>query len=113
VRLDDLIGGTFASAQSSATAGGEIVFGFDGLDETIVMRVDRATAPASVTWTCLVHTADPDWDGTSITFDLAERNRAGCLLTVRHHGLAPSGWDHFLSSLASYAAHSQGTPYAA
>ena len=40
----------------SAAAGGELRFGFAGLDEQIVMRVDALRPPSAVGWSCVGHT---------------------------------------------------------
>src|SRR5690242_13132392 len=44
----------------------EIRFEFEGLDEHILMRVDRIERPYLVNWTCLAHTSFPEWNGTRI-----------------------------------------------
>jgi uncharacterized protein YndB with AHSA1/START domain len=61
----------------STAPGREIRFNFEGLDEHIIMRVDEATRPACVRWTCLKHTGLDDWAGTALTFDLASRGSDG------------------------------------
>jgi uncharacterized protein YndB with AHSA1/START domain len=117
--LEGLAGWWTPIVHGSPTSGGAITFGFGGLDETIVMRVDDATFPASVTWTCLAHTGHPEWEGTTLTFELHERGPNICLLNFRQQGLVPEldcylackhGWEHFLASLAKYAVHGQGSP---
>jgi len=101
------------------TASGELRFGFSGLDEKIVMRVDKTTPPSTVIWTCLAHTGHPEWQDTEIIFELAQ-HEAGSQLSFRHIGLTPalscyetceSGWDHFLTSLLSYAQDGNGSPF--
>jgi uncharacterized protein YndB with AHSA1/START domain len=102
------------------TAGGEVRFGFAGLDEEIVMRVEDAARPSTVIWHCLSHTGHPEWKDTRIIFELAPSNGASGALRFRHVGLIPrlscyetceSGWDHFLSSLLDYAEHDKGKPF--
>jgi hypothetical protein len=73
----------------SAAAGGELRFGFAGLDEQIVMRVDAVQSPVAVGWSCVAHTRDEEWTGTELRFELADRGPRSC--------------DHFLASLAAYA----------
>jgi uncharacterized protein YndB with AHSA1/START domain len=101
----------------SAAAGGELRFGFAGLDEQIVMRVDVARPPAAVGWSCTAHTRDGEWTGTKVRFELADRGPQACELGFQHTGIAPqvvaAGWDHFLASLAAYAEHGKGSPYGA
>jgi uncharacterized protein YndB with AHSA1/START domain len=108
-----LVGGT-------PTAGREVEFAFAGLDQKIVMRVDNATPPSNVTWTCLTHTGHPEWQGTTIFFELAQDDDGSGLLKFRHAGLNPTldcyetceiGWEHFLASLLSYAEHGRGSPF--
>jgi uncharacterized protein YndB with AHSA1/START domain len=102
------------------TAGGELEFGFAGLDEKIVMRVEAATPESSVIWRCLVHSGHPEWQETQIAFELRERRAGRGVLTFRHTGLTPdrdcytacsSGWDHFLASLLRYAESGKGNPF--
>jgi uncharacterized protein YndB with AHSA1/START domain len=109
-----------STATGSGSEAGSFELGFAGLDETITMRVDRAVVPSSVAWTCLSHTGLPDWDGTEIMFELTEDGADSTHLDFRHVGLVPEldcyerchvGWDHFLASLAAYAAGRGGSPY--
>ena len=90
------------------TAGGTLQFGFPGLDEQIVMRVDEAT-PTRVAWTCLTHTGAPEWRDSVLTFDLEPP------LTFRHTGIAAAavepGWRRFLASLADYVDTGVGAPF--
>jgi uncharacterized protein YndB with AHSA1/START domain len=104
-----------------ALAGGELRFGFEGLDETIVLRVDQASRATRVRWTCVVHSSLPEWTNTVIELDLAERGTATDL-RLRHRGLTPvlacydhceAGWNHFLASLAAYVEDGVGMPYRA
>jgi uncharacterized protein YndB with AHSA1/START domain len=102
------------------TEGGEVSFGFEGLDEKIRMRVEKATAPSIVTWACLEHTGHPEWLETRIEFEIVERDSSSCTLRLRHRGLIPKlhcyracerGWDSFVDSLAEYSETGEGTPY--
>ena len=99
----------------SAALRGELRFGFTGLDELIIMRVDDVRPPATVGWSCTAHTRDNEWTGSTLRFDLAERGPRACELRFRHAGidgrLVADGWDHFLASLAAYAEHGAGSPY--
>ena len=101
----------------SAAPGGELRFGFAGVDEQIVMHVDFVRPPAAVGWSCTAHTRDGEWTGTHLRFTLTERGPRACALDFRHTGISPeavaAGWDHFLASLAAYAEHGQGTPFGA
>lgn len=99
----------------SADLGGELRFGFEGLDEQMVMRVDACRPPQTVTWSCVAHSRDQEWTGTTLRFDLADLGPRSCELDFRHIGLSPElvadGWEHFLSSLAAYAEYGTGTPF--
>ena len=101
----------------AAETGGQLCFAFEGLDEQVVMRVGEATRPSTVRWTCTMHTGHPEWVGTTIAFDIGERD-----LWFRHVGLVPElqcygvcelGWDRFLASLAAYAETGRGAPFRA
>jgi uncharacterized protein YndB with AHSA1/START domain len=99
----------------SATPGGELRFGFAGLDEQIVMRVDDVRPPLAVRWSCVAHTRDEEWTGTQVRFDLAQRGPRRCDLDFRHVGisadLVAEGWGRFLASLAAYAEHGERAPF--
>lgn len=99
----------------SAAPGGELRFGFAGLDEQIIMRVDNVQPPSAVQWSCIAHTRDDEWTGSKLRFELAARGPQACELDFRHTGIVPEavadGWDHFLASLTAYAEHGQGNPY--
>jgi uncharacterized protein YndB with AHSA1/START domain/ketosteroid isomerase-like protein len=120
--LDGLAGWWTAIASGTPTAGRTINLGFDGLDEEITMHVEQATRPSTVVWSCLLHTAHPEWEGTTIVFELIQDGLTSGLLKFRHIGLIPtltcyetceSGWDHFLSSLLGYAEEGEGSPFSA
>jgi uncharacterized protein YndB with AHSA1/START domain len=60
-----------------------------------------------------------EWDGTTMTFDLAPKG-AGTELSFRHAGLTPrlecygncsAGWSQVLASLVEYVDTGKGTPY--
>ncbi len=93
---------------------GELRFRFDTVDEVIRMRVDAIAANRSLTWTCLEHSADPDWAASTITFQLAGTGTC-TTLNLTHNGIAADhvqrGWEHFLASIASYLETGTGQPY--
>jgi uncharacterized protein YndB with AHSA1/START domain len=99
----------------SAAPGGELRFGFAGLDEQIVMRVDDVRPPFAVGWSCVAHTRDEEWTGTHVRFGLAERGPRVCDLDFRHVGISADmvaeGWERFLASLAAYVEHGEGDPF--
>lgn len=95
--------------------GGQVVFGFEALEEAIVMGVDELSFPARVRWSCLTHTGALEWAGTSVSFYLTEHGPGTTQLTFRHTGLPGSsvavGWDRFLSNLTRLVETGQGDPY--
>lgn len=101
----------------TARIGGHITFGFEDLDEAIVMRVHDMVRPTGLRWTCLEHTSAPGWVGTEITFELAESDLGKCVVIFRHTGLpagdVAAGWDRFLASLTRLAETGNGEPYTA
>jgi uncharacterized protein YndB with AHSA1/START domain len=118
--LEGLVGWWASKATGSGSNGATFDLSFAGLDETITMRVDTAVVPSAVAWTCLNHTGLPDWEGTKLVFELREQPDDSTLLKFRHIGLVPqldcfeqcrAGWEHYLSSLKSYAEQGQGNPF--
>jgi uncharacterized protein YndB with AHSA1/START domain len=108
----------------SASVGGEVRFAFDEADEWVVMRVDEARRPSSVSWTCVAQRHDgphtDEWVGTSVKFDLIERSPEACTLHFQHIGLTPKlecfgecehGWNYFLASLAALLERGKGSPH--
>jgi len=120
--LDGLAGWWASTVGGSTAIGADLVLGFQGVDEEIVLRVDVATRPSSVAWTCRLHSGLPEWRNTRIAFDLTERPDHTTLLSFQHVGLIPRlecyadceiGWDHFLHSLAAYVETGSGMPFGA
>lgn len=104
----------------SSAVGDEFRLGFEGLDEYIRLRVDRADRPDAVEWTCLEHSALPEWTGTVLQFRFTEVLDWGSYLMFRHKGLTARvnsythsvfGWELFLISFASYVETGLGAPY--
>ena len=83
----------------------------------MVMRVAELQTPELVAWSCVAHTRENQWTGTTLRFELAARGHDVCDLDFRHIGLpadlVADGWEHFLASLATYAQHGAGTPFGA
>jgi uncharacterized protein YndB with AHSA1/START domain len=115
--LDGLRRWWTAIVTGSADPGGTLRFGFAGLDEQIVMRVDAVRPLSAIAWSCVAHTRDHEWTGSTVQFGLADRGPQACELNFRHTGigrdLVAEGWKHFLASLAAYAEHGTGSPYGA
>ncbi len=97
--------------------GGQLAFGFEDMDEAIIMGVDEVTSPSRVQWTCLEHSSAPEWSATTIQFELRDEGPEGCVLTFRHLGVAAeqvaAGWEHFLASLVRLVETGQGRPFRA
>lgn len=115
--LEGLRGWWTTIVDGSASTGGELRFGFDGMDEHITMRVVDATGPSAVEWRCVEHTSAPRWNDTIVRFDLDERGAASCELGFEHRGLpgelVDTGWERFLASLVAYAERGAGAPFGA
>jgi len=101
----------------TARVGGQLTFGFEGMDEAIVMRVDEVAGPSLVRWTCLEHSSVPAWSATTVQFELRDAGSEGCVLTFRHLGLpaeeVAAGWDRFLASLTRLIETGEGVPFRA
>jgi uncharacterized protein YndB with AHSA1/START domain len=115
--LDGLGGWWMPDVSGSPEPGGEVTFHFDG--NHVTMLVEHVEAPSLVVWRCTESTKFPEWIGTSIWFDLRARDARSTVIRFRHVGLLPScdcygecsgGWDHFVGSLASFAAGDGGHP---
>jgi len=98
-------------------AGGQLAFGFEDMDEAIVMRVDEVTSPSRVRWTCLEHSSAPDWSDTTVQFELRDARAEGCVIAFEHLGLpaaqVAAGWDRFLASLTALVETGHGAPFRA
>jgi hypothetical protein len=101
----------------SAAPGGQLWLGFEGLDEAIVLRVDEASRPGEVSWTCVRHTSAPEWDGSRIRFDIDPANDGRSQVTLSHSGVDPAlvapGWARFTDSLRRSVEVGSGRPYVA
>lgn len=99
----------------SAAVGGELRFGFAGLDEQMIMHVSASQRPCTLEWSCVEHTRDGEWAGTLLQFTLTARGPHESELEFRHAGLpaelVAEGWEHFLASLTAYAQTGTGTPF--
>jgi uncharacterized protein YndB with AHSA1/START domain len=111
------IDGWWGSTTGSPGEGGTFEVGF-GSDRLIVMEA-VAVGARRVEWKVARAPHTPEWDGTTIVFEL-EPVGAGTELRFRHHGLTPQlecfdmcheGWTHYLASLVDYVDHGAGHPY--
>jgi uncharacterized protein YndB with AHSA1/START domain len=101
----------------SPEPGGDLRFTFR--DGSAVMRVTERLPAARERWTCLGHSGQPEWAGTTVTFLLAEVDTGVTRLEFTHGGLRPhldcyeqcsSGWNYLMGSLTSYAETGTGRP---
>ncbi|HSZ37320.1 MAG TPA: SRPBCC domain-containing protein, partial [Acidimicrobiales bacterium] len=70
----------------SGEAGGELRFAMNA-PEPCVMRVDVASRPALVQWTCISCDFMPDWVGTRPTYTIIPLDDGTTELRFRHIGL--------------------------
>jgi uncharacterized protein YndB with AHSA1/START domain len=114
----DGLAGWWTTVIGDGAAGGELRFTF-GDDVPLVLRVDIAQPGSLVQWTCVEYSRLPDWNGTTIMFELTPRPGGGCDLLFRHRGLTPrlecfqdckNGWDHFIPSLRDFVETGEGRP---
>jgi uncharacterized protein YndB with AHSA1/START domain len=118
ITLDGLAGWWTPTVSGHTDPGGQITFHF--ANESVVMRVDQATPPISVVWTCLSHSKFPEWRDTTLAFEIRRQDAGFTLLAFRHVGLVAgldcyslcsAGWDHYLRSLAAHVVGDGGSPW--
>lgn len=116
--LDGLAGWWTQDTGGSPGSGGELTFGF-GPDKA-EMRVNEVISPDLVVWTCVRHSKFPEWQHTTLIFDVRAQDTNSTVVTFRHIGLVPTldchalctrGWDHYLDSLTMYAEGKGGSPW--
>jgi uncharacterized protein YndB with AHSA1/START domain len=101
------------------TKGGELRFHMQSPLGPLVIRVHTAQPSRLVVWDVVSCPFVPDWDATTIAFDLGRDDHGGSDVFFRHHGLTAElecfamcrqGWDHFLPSLRQYVDTGTGNP---
>ena len=111
------IEGWWGSTSGSAGEGGTFEVGF-GSDRSIVIEAAAVDA-RRVEWKVERAPHTPEWDGTTIVFELGPAG-AGTELRFCHHGLnsqlecfdmCNEGWTHYLASLVDYVDRGAGHPY--
>jgi uncharacterized protein YndB with AHSA1/START domain len=116
--LDRLGGWWMPDVAGSPDPGGEITFRFDG--EHVTMQVVYAERPSLVVWRCTESTKFPEWVGNSLWFELEPRDassttiaftQVGLVSSCDCYGICSAGWDHYVRSLADFAAGEGGHPY--
>jgi uncharacterized protein YndB with AHSA1/START domain len=118
LRTIEGVTGWWGPTQGSAEAGGTLEVSFLDGRQLIDMHVEPAPEHR-VVWSVESAPLTPDWDGTTIIFDVAEAGD-GSTIRFRHQGLTPElecydmcfeGWTHYLGSLVSYVETGQGEPH--
>ncbi|HEX4434007.1 MAG TPA: SRPBCC domain-containing protein [Acidimicrobiales bacterium] len=118
LRTPEAVADWWGPSEGSADVGGTLVVSFQEGQQRIVMDVQPAPA-GRVIWAVREAPLTPDWDGTTIYFDVAEAGD-GAMLYFRHEGLTPElecydmcfeGWTHYVASLVSYVETGQGQPH--
>jgi len=102
----------------SGETNGELRF-FMNAPEPLVIRVDKATRPATVRWTVTDCPFLTDWVGTRPTFTITPVEGDATGLRFVHHGLTSelecnevctNSWNHFMRSLREYVDTGRGMP---
>lgn len=79
---------------TNATGNGErdgvLTLSFAGCQIPLTMYVEESVRPEFIEWTCTLHTAMPEWNGTHIVFALTETGPDSCRLDFTHYGLTAS-----------------------
>ena len=110
------VSGWWMPTTGSGSEGGELRMAMP--PGPVVMRVDTARPFTQVRWSVVTCDFMPDWVGTTIEFDLAERE-GPTVLDFRHEGLTPrldcfdqcrQGWEYYLASLQAYVETGTGRP---
>lgn len=101
-----------------AKIGAVNVFHF-GPNDTAELKVIELEPEKRVVWECVEATADTEWIGTTITFELTENNGT-TIVDFGHHGwkevtfcykFCNYNWAMFLLSLKQFCESKKGTPY--
>ena len=74
--------------EGSGLTGGRLSF-FMGAPDALVIHVDEARRPVSVSWSVTDCPVLPDWVGTRLTFAITAIDGDTSELRFRHHGLTP------------------------
>ena len=121
LRTPEAVASWWGTASGSAEVGGTLVVSFLGGRQRIVLDVVPTPFAHRVVWAVREAPLTPEWDGTSIYFDVEEGGATdgGATIHFRHVGLTPrlecfdmchQGWTHYLASLVSYVETGRGQP---
>jgi len=104
--------------EAEAREGSLAVFRFEGGQVQMRMRVEALSLNRSVRWG-VEEPSPPEWGGTSITWDLAERD-GGTEVLFGHRGWKSTeqsfpyinfSWGYYLQSLVKYLEEGKGFPH--
>jgi hypothetical protein len=105
------------NVQTRVEAPGRFTFPFG--PRVVTFTLDRADE-RGVELTCVAHQNNPDWLGTHLALTLTPAGEDRTRIALAHSGYRDLGetyqrcvpaWEHFLKSLASYAATGKGMPF--
>jgi uncharacterized protein YndB with AHSA1/START domain len=117
LRSPEAVTDWWGPTEGSGEMGGTLEVTFLNRRQVIELHVEPSGA-RTVVWRVVQAPLTPDWDGTTIVFDVAKADD-GSVLHFRHHGLTPElecfemcheGWTHYLGSLVSYVETGEGQP---
>jgi uncharacterized protein YndB with AHSA1/START domain len=117
LRTPEAVAGWWGPTIGSLTEGGTFSVDFGGPRR--IDMVATVVAPGRVEWQVEAAPHTPEWDGTTIVFELAPAGK-GTTVRFRHIGLTPqlecfdmchSGWTHYLASFVAYVEGGEGQPY--
>jgi uncharacterized protein YndB with AHSA1/START domain len=105
-------------AKVGVGVGAPAEFRFDGGATAFKFRIDAIDENA-VRMTCIGHENSPDWEGTTLKWELKDAGK-GTVVELHHDGWRTKsdtyercipGWRHFMGSLKSYVETGKGTPF--
>jgi uncharacterized protein YndB with AHSA1/START domain len=117
LRSSEAVAEWWGPAEGSAEVGGTFDVSFVGRKQVIVLHV-LPSEEGRVVWQVEQAPLTPEWDGTTIDFDVRAAGE-GSVLQFRHRGLTPllecfdmchEGWTYYLGSLVSYVDTGEGQP---
>lgn len=107
------------NVQAKPEQGSQATFTFEGGMVVMKMGVVELDEPNRVVWEVL-DPAPPEWDGTTVTFDISEQEEGGSSLLFGHRGWKSTdgsfaaiayNWAYYLTSLVDYLEKGAGFPF--
>lgn len=98
-----------ADTKADEKVGGKAEFGFDKRGMVFRMKIEKLEAGKRVVWTC--YGDQPEWNGTTLTWDLAPNDRGttvrftqtGWKAVTEMYAICNSTWGELMYRLKSYA----------